>query len=173
MTLQLCPVSKQFLVRPVMPVLILHPCLFLVLPHPFNESSNMRRWMQQLVDMRLVLKMMHSRDTHLFKRLLSIIFADVLAKHLAIDEYVFNYACLGTHHGQREAAERIQLPHLLSPVLPSDHVLRTKAEVRAALRSKGFSAARTAQLLAECEQNPPRNPVQRARQTAQDPPPKK
>ena len=122
MTLQLCPVSKQFLVRPVMPVLISHPCLFLVLPHPFNESSNMRQWMQQLVDMRLVLKMMHSRDAHLFKRLLSIILADVLAKHLAMDEYVFKYACLGTHHGQREAAERIQLLHLLSPVLPSDHV---------------------------------------------------
>ena len=52
-------------------------------------------------------------------------------------------------------------------------LLRNKAEVRAALRSKGFSAARTAQLLAECEQSPPRNPVQRARQTAQDPPPKK
>ena len=52
-------------------------------------------------------------------------------------------------------------------------LLRNKEEVRAALRSKGFSASRAAQLLADCEQSPPRSPVQRARQTAQDPPPKK
>ena len=51
-------------------------------------------------------------------------------------------------------------------------LLRNKEEVRAALRAKGFSASRAAQLLADCEQSPPRNPVQRARQTAQDPPKK-
>jgi len=52
-------------------------------------------------------------------------------------------------------------------------VCGTVAEVRQALRQKGFSPARIAQLLSECSQNPPRSAAQRARQTAEDPPKKK
>ena len=46
----------------------------------------------------------------------------------------------------------------------------TEAEVRRALHELGYSRSRISQLLAECAQHPPRNWLQRQRQTAQDQP---
>ena len=45
-----------------------------------------------------------------------------------------------------------------------------EAAVRQALHHLGYSRSRVSQLLAECQQHPPRNWVQRQRQTAQDQP---
>ena len=47
-------------------------------------------------------------------------------------------------------------------------VLGSDLEVRQALRTKGFRAARISQLMAECSQYPPRSAAQVELQTAQD-----
>ena len=49
-------------------------------------------------------------------------------------------------------------------------VLATEADVRQALRSKGFTRTRVSQLWTECLQSPPRSWAQRELQTAQDQP---
>ena len=49
-------------------------------------------------------------------------------------------------------------------------VLATEADVRQALRSKGFTRTRVSQLWTQCLQSPPRSSAQRELQTAQDQP---
>ena len=54
------------------------------------------------------------------------------------------------------------------PCLRLKVVLGSDLEVRQALRTKGFRAARISQLMAECSQYPPRSAAQMELQTAQD-----
>ena len=49
-------------------------------------------------------------------------------------------------------------------------VKRSEAQARGALRAMGFSRSRISQLMADCEQFPPKSWVQRRGQTAQDQP---